>query len=156
MALLTNDEILARLQLTGEITAVQQAVLTQVSPAVERMVKDFVGYEIEQASHIEYYPSNSKLIESDPLVTEFEGSTAGAIPVIWGRDEARTLYLAQLPVRSITTVYENPNAWLSSPPDFSSSYLLTAGTDYYFDVDLVSQSRSRTESLPELQAWQLV
>lgn len=135
MAILTNDEILTHLQLTGVITSLQQAVLTQLRPACERLVKEFVGYEIEQASHTEYLPTFNRSIEGDQLVEGYEGSPAGAIPAYWGSSDGRIMYLTQLPVRSVTSLYENLSAWSTAGGSWPAANLLSEGPDFWIDYD---------------------
>ena len=80
-------------------------------------------------------------ITEDELILQYEGSPQGARPIRQGRGNSRdTLPLLNTPIRSITTVYENPTAWLN--PDYPNGdwfsmpqYLLVEGTDYAVDWD---------------------
>lgn len=137
MAILTNAEILTHMQLTGVITTLQQAVLTQLRPAAERLVKEHVGYEIEQATHIEFHPVLNRSVEGDPMVEGYEGSTGGAVPVYWGQDDARSIYLDQLPLRSITSVCENISAWDTAGGSWPAGNDLSEGADFRADYELV-------------------
>lgn len=136
MALLTNAQVLARLQLTAtSIDTLQNAVLEQLRPASERLVKEYVGYEIEQGTFTEYHPSKSSLIEGDPLTVGYEGSALGAVPINLGDDTTRMLYLNQVPIRSITSLHENVNAWQTAGGSWPSTAQLTEGPDFYVDWD---------------------
>lgn len=136
MALLTKAELLTHLQLTTTITAVQDAVITQLLPSVDRLVKDFVGYEIERGTHIEYHPETNRFVEEDPLIGAFEGTAQGARAVLYGNEDHRIIYLNQLPLISIQNLYENVSAWDTAGGSWPSSSKLVEGRDYRIDYDL--------------------
>lgn len=92
--------------LTG--TTATDAFIAQVRPAVESALKRVVKYEIEQATYTEYYDGSG---------TQY-------------------LRLRQTPVTSITSVYESSTGfWGQLSGGFPSTALLTAGSDYYLQMD---------------------
>lgn len=134
MSIATVSEIRSWLGISTTFTADDTFVLTILSAAIDRLFADFLGYSISQATRTEYYPPRVNLNQRDGLVDGYERSGSGkVIPMDRYRNERRIIQLRHLPVRSITAVAENPDAWLSDPPDFDSQYLLTSGSDYMLD-----------------------
>jgi hypothetical protein len=112
------------------------ALLTWLQPMVEQLVKDFVGYQIEQATFVEWYPDRVLSNVRDELVDGAPYEIVGGRAVQYGLLglNAQTIQLRQLPVRSITAIHENPAAWqVANPPDFPNSTKLTEGLDYNVD-----------------------
>jgi hypothetical protein len=64
------------------------------------------------------------------------------MPVEYEWLDKRYLPLRNVPVRSITNIYENSAAWNTYPPDFSAPYLLTAGAEYQPDERYAGFSRT--------------
>jgi len=140
MAVVTAPERLAWFQSARNVTlsVAQLAFLDTIQPWVENVVARVVGYDIEQGTVTEFLPSPGG--ERPPL--EF------GIDVGWDRlggvvmprsrmDPAQgVLQLSRLPVRSVTSVYENLAAWTTGAADgdWPAAALLPAGA-YRLDMD---------------------
>lgn len=136
MSIATLAEAKSWLGITATATADDNVILGVLLASVDALFTEFLGYSISQATRTEYYPPRVNLTQRDALVDGYERSgTNKVVPIDRYRNERRVIMLRHLPVRSITAVYENPDAWLSSPPDFSSQFLLTAGSGYSLDCD---------------------
>lgn len=134
MAIVTDAEVLT--MLGGSASAADQAILTAIRPRAERLVQKFIGYKIErQATITEYLPLADRDYERDALIDGYEmvGDVARAYGGEIGRE--RDLVLSVLPVRSITSLYENLSAWDTAGGSWPASTLLTEGTDYAIDFD---------------------
>jgi hypothetical protein len=103
------------------------ALATMAQTWAERLVKKHVGYEVESGTYSQFYPTNIPPQVWDALID----------PQQWGLWQEFSpgfdrLYLEQIPVRSITAVYENPDqVWTSDYLTDPSQYRLdqsTAGT----------------------------
>ena len=98
-------------------------LVTELHPAAERAVKDFVGYEIElNNSYVQYLPD-----KSINLASEIDSASAGfalqgsyVVPIGNTGVSGREIVLAQLPVRSITSIYEGyyPPTSLVTPDSY--------------------------------------
>src|SRR5262245_62104261 len=71
-------------------------------PKVERAVKDFVGYDIEQNVFTEFLPEKDMFLPGDPLIEGYEGSPQGAIPTLRYGQSQDALMPGQVPIRQIT------------------------------------------------------
>jgi hypothetical protein len=101
-----------------------------------RAVKDFVGFDIEQATYTEYYPVSDQIGSESPLAradTYMSLLGSGSLETVGVSD----LFLKQRPVRSITSIHENRGAWDANAAsgDWSSDSLLASGSDYKVDWD---------------------
>lgn len=126
------------------------SLATLLAPICDRLVKKYVGYEIEQAIFTDYHPliatrpSLAQGFTEDDMILAYEGSPQGARPIRQGRGNSRdTLSTLNLPIRSITSIYDSFTAWLNpSLPngDFPASTLLQPGSDYMVDWDSLDDS----------------
>lgn len=88
-----------------------------VQNRVERLVKQFVGYEVEQATFVDLLPRPDEPVYQDALSWGnrhfgYGVSTDGSSAHLWGEGVANStdrLFLKNLPVRSITSVNFDPN-----------------------------------------------
>lgn len=126
------------LQAQGDTVASEQIdVLRLVCATAERAIKDFVGYSVEQATHTHFLPDRAPNFVGDPEVYAYDLNSAGkVVPVSIGAvPEKSILALPELPVRSVTSVHEDTDAYGNQASDaFPASSLLTAGIDYYLDT----------------------
>src|SRR5690606_19172886 len=96
---------------------------------------------VTQATYTHLLPS-SPIIGNESIDTYVE-ITGDRVSLGRGRYGADVLQLPQMFVRSITSVYEDVNAKAGQGSnDFPASTLLTAGTEYWLDVDETGLSRS--------------
>lgn len=145
--LATADQLVAALSLSRSETkhAAWVALADIVAPLADRLVKKYVGHDVEQATRTEYLPlistrpSLSQGVVDEDDVLAYEGSPQGARPIRQGRGNSRdTLMLDLLPVRSITSVNEYPAAWLNPDypaGDWPAASALAAGRDWHADWD---------------------
>lgn len=133
MSIVSNANILTLMG--GSLTDADQNLVTLIHAGVERLVKRYVGYNIEQATYVDYWPIADELDTADAFIDGFERIGDRTLAYSRGRAGRRVLPLRQRPVRSVESVYENPGAWdAASAPDFSSGFLL-ATTEYQLDTD---------------------
>ena len=133
-------EVLTILGLTASPTAAQLGLVTLLHPLAERAVKDLVGYEVESGTYTELYPLRDYGGANTDLFVTVSGDS---VYLSSGRAENQVLQLLQLPVRSITEVREDLGAMGGQASGaFPASTVLTAGTDYYLDIDESGLSRT--------------
>jgi hypothetical protein len=137
MSLVTRGELLTALGSAATISDSDLGLLIQIQIHVERLIKKFVGYHIEQRVYTnEFHPSRGLFNTSDPLVDgAWEMSGGRAMPLERYASDRRLLQLRELPVRSIQAVYENVAAWDTSPPQWSVGNLLQEGPDFQVDYE---------------------
>lgn len=137
MAIVTPAEVLESLQIDGStIPTAGNTWIVRSIARVQDLVEDFLKWKVEQATYTEYYPNNQQqsLVSGDELISGWDliGST------VVGRERGdlshAALPLKRVPVRSITSVYENVAAWDTDGGSWTSSHLLAA-TSYYLDLD---------------------
>lgn len=138
MSIVSEAEIITRLGLGDTATEADVARVTMLHRLVEAAIKEAVGYSIEQATHIEFLPAT----DTGGYGAHYEMERIGDRIVSFGSG-IPTLQLSELPVRSITSIYEDPGAYGGQASGaFGSSTLLTAGSDYYLDIDRAGICRS--------------
>lgn len=151
-----RGEILNVLGVITSLTNRQLALADMVHRHTERLVKDYLQNDIEQATHIEYYPpqwrtgstgSHGDLVSAD---IDIRDTMVAFRPGGRGSD---VIILKHTPVIfTDLEVYEDPNAHGGQNTDaFPASTLLTAGTDYWLDLD--ETGLSRTGILRRDGAW---
>ena len=141
MSILTNAQIVTALG--GSVTAEDAALIAIARPLAEKAVKSFVGFDVEQATYTEFYPLRGQQSPEEPLIEGFELIGGRAVAYGYGTRN-RVLTLANLPVRSVASVYENISAWDGTDVDGSwpAETLLTLGSDYQVDWESSGFNRS--------------
>lgn len=116
------------------------ALLARVHRRVERLVKDFVGYEVEHGTQVEILPSDDRLAGSyDPLT-----GYGPAGPDVYGSE---IIFLRHLPVRSVTFVEQDDTGrWEGS------EYTLDATS---YRLDLAKPGLSTSGRLIAASGWSL-
>lgn len=107
-----------------------------VRASCERMLKDYVGYELEyDAARVAYLPHHMGNTRTDADFTGVGFDMAGGQVVQRevGRNTKRELVLPELPVKSVASVYDNSAAWNTAGGDWPASSLLAANA-YYLDT----------------------
>jgi len=138
VAILSEAEALTFLGLAGTATTAQRGALNMLLPMVEQQVKGFVGYQIEEATYTHYLPIGTGRSTESPEIRFYDVQNGKAVAAsAFGRVPARAvLYLPEIPVRSIASVYEDETAYADQGDgDFPASTLLASGDDYYLDID---------------------
>lgn len=134
--------ILTFLGKASSITDQDDGFLAMIQPMVEMAVQRAVGYSIAQTTHTHYLPVRTQGAQmQEGLHYDVRGNRAVLEYPTRGL-EATQLLLQELPVRSITSVNEDPGAYGGQgASDFSGSDL-TAGVDYWLDQTESGISRS--------------
>ncbi len=145
--ILSDDELDAYLATVPDVvlTAPMTAEIRKMRNEVEGKIADILGYSIAQATYTEYYPRSTfpSQVNGDALnvgriqVTNQIGNLESG--QVWKGQ----LSLLALPVRSIQSVNENPNAWTTgvTDGDWPASTLLAA-TAYRLDMAKPGFSKS--------------
>ncbi len=144
MSIVTRAEVLAFLGLGSTVTDPEDGVVNSILLRVDRSVKKFVGYNIEQATYTHFLPATNRAGrgDSDAIYYDKVGNTVVAATV-GGTKEGLNLHLPELPLRSVTSVYEDPSAYGGQgTDDFADGTLLTAGEGYFIDLDESGISKS--------------
>jgi len=139
MSLVTDSEILDYLQLNDKcLTPSMRALVTRVRVKAENLVKQFVGYNIEQATYSELQPSKTLAgrADVDTVGGGFDLIGGTVVPRSTFPSTRRELVLQQLPVRSVSAVYDAPAAYNTAGGDWPVGSAL-ADNAYYLDRDMV-------------------
>jgi hypothetical protein len=133
----SRAEILTSLGLSTTATDSDIALINLFQGPVERLVKEFVGFEIEYGTFVEYFPDRGLFTPLDMLIEGYEGASGRAVPIERFRSDNRLIQLNNLPVRTVNTVYEDPGAWdmaVAGVPSYASTSQLFEGTDWMLDI----------------------
>jgi len=131
----SRAEILAFLGKSTSLTDTEDILLSMLGPLAEQSVKDHLGYSVEQTTYTHFLPKDERGTSVDPLNVSFDTSGDRVLMTqIRGTREYADLFLPELPVRSVDSVYSDASAYGGQASgDFASTTLLTAGTDFYID-----------------------
>ena len=139
-------ELAAALGINTNASTNEEAVLTMVHGAAEQAVSDYLGYSPVQATHVEFYTPRDMMGPAwDVWGSEEEWiDHVSATKVHWlWPDRVDKICLRHLPVRSITEVREDSGAKAGQESgSFPASTVLTAGEDYWLDLDESGLCRS--------------
>lgn len=131
--LATLQEIQTYLGLDPDALTPQRALVADVvRKGVQKTLDNFMGMALTQRTLTEFYPVGTNLRVRSELIDAYERSGNKVIPVERYVNERRILRLQNTPVRSITSVYENPDAWLIPGGDWPAENLLDP-SDYMLD-----------------------
>ena len=145
MSILTSQEVLDSLGLSGgRGTSEDIALANQFWPLAENAVKEWLGFDVEQNTYTEFLPESPLLYQSEPIG---ESMTVTVMPRV------REISTNQVPVRSITSLHENQDAWFVKAGDFGSDFLLSEGKD--FKVDWSETGLSWSGKLVRFGSWPL-
>ncbi len=139
MSLTTDAEILAYIQINDKcLTPSMRGLVTRVRVKAENLVKQYVGYNIETATYEELLPAKQISIrgEGDFTAVGFELVGGTAVPRTTFPSTHRELVLAQRPVRSITSAFDNSAAYNTAEGDWPATSQLPTNS-YYLDRDYV-------------------
>lgn len=117
--MLTSASVAATYMGLGTLSAAQEAQLTALANAADAAIKRYIGYDIEETT----YPG---------AATNGKGDSG-----YYSGDGTRFLIARQVPVQSITSIYEDPSGRFGENPDgsFAAATLLVEGTDYVLHTD---------------------
>lgn len=153
--IVSKAEILTYLGMTSGTSDADSALVTLLHSKVEGTIKRYLGYDPEQTTFVEIVPGGSIYRYVDMSLATYDVIGTSNRAAAWTVDHDR-LQLRHVPVRSITSVYENASAYAGDAPGaFSASAaLLTEGQDYYVDWDTTGICRSGM--LIRVGAWPAV
>lgn len=125
------------MQRAGTMTDQDLGLLAMLMPMVDRAIKKFVRYNIEQTSYTHFLPEFPRMSSADAhgVVFDVRGDQAIAT-LVGGNREFGRLIVPELPIRSVSEVKEDRSALGGQgSSDFGSNTTLTAGTDYFVDFE---------------------
>ncbi len=125
-------DIVTMLGVGSTITEANRALITMLKSFVENDVRSYLRTDLTQATYTHYLPNRKVIVESEPMLWVENKRVTNR----WATAEGDVLQLPQLFARSITSIYEDCNAKGNQQAgDFPVASLLTAGTDYFLDID---------------------
>lgn len=130
-------EILTFLGKAATAIDAERGLLTMLQPMVEAAVKREIGYSIEQATYTHYLPRAGTFqdVDEDLVYSDISGETV-EVTALGGIQQLGSVTVPELPLRSVTSLYEDASAYSGQGSgDFGSSTLKTQGTDYWFVLD---------------------
>lgn len=137
MSIVTNSDVLAYLAACGQaVPTALNALVTMARTSAEIGLRNFVGYNPERQTVVDLLPHGTGNVRGDGDYTAagFDLSAGGQVVARGiGRESRRELVLTQLPVRSITSAYDNATAWNTDGGYWPDSSLLNPNT-YYLDA----------------------
>lgn len=137
MSILTNADVINYVTACGQtIPAGLTLLVTLARNSAEKLLREYVGYNVERQTVTELLPNGAGNTrgDADSAAAGFEMSPAGmVVPRGILRPGRNELVLGQLPVRSITSVYDNPAAWNVAGGDWPAASVLGAN-QYYIDA----------------------
>lgn len=128
MTIAATADVLAYLGKTSTATDEERALLAMLEPLVDGAIRDELKYDPVQATRIEFHPVSDE--------AEFDGEISldkvGDKVVVDCGEGQEIIKVEHLPLRSITSIYEDISAYGGQGAnDFAASTLLTQGTDYW-------------------------
>lgn len=125
----TSDDVTTWLGISA-----MDSLATAVQQLAENHVKDHLGWqEIEQTTFTEYYPLDTgEPYNGDPTYVVNSAHTE-AVPGQWRA--GHTLQLRNIPVRSVTNVWEDMTGYFGQGVNAFSAPALTSGSDYYVKME---------------------
>jgi len=138
----SRAEILVAIGKGSTISDADLGLLDSVHARAERAVKSYMQNDLEFGTHTEYLPIGQEL-HGDVSLEDY-GMVGGQVVREGRYSRLSRLQLKHIPVWSTSlAVYEDTGAYAGQADDaFGSSTLLTAGTDFYLDMDDTTFSRS--------------
>lgn len=117
-----------------------RAAVALYLPVAQCNVQDHLGFVVEQTTYTEFYPRalvDQSGRQPGSELLDVVGDTA----VFMSDSSNRLLQLDNLPVRSITSIWENPVGHFGDGA-FDATHLLAAGTNYSLVREAAGISRS--------------
>jgi len=140
-SIVTIEECAAYMSVGATISDANRGLLTMLIPMVENAVRAYLRHDITQptSAYVEFYPQYERDAHED---YSFLAISDDKVYYDTGTDSGRLLYLNNLFVRSITEIREDEDARFGQgSSDFAASSILTAGTDYYMQLDSAGMSK---------------
>lgn len=140
-AITTDSEVLAYIQINDKcLTPSMRGLVTRIRNKAENLVREYVGYEVTEATYTELMPAKTLPIrsEGDNTASGFELMAGLVVPRTTFPTNRKELVLSQIPVRSIVSVYDNAAAYNVAEGEWPASSLLPTNA-YYLDRDYVGE-----------------
>jgi hypothetical protein len=102
----SRADILSALGNSATMTPQQAGMMTLAWMRAERMVKQFVHSHVAQANYTEILPAGQLYLDYDTDLVDYEEVGGRPVPYARGGQMWQVLSLRELPVRSITNVWE--------------------------------------------------
>ena len=138
MSLATDNDVLAYVQVNDRcLTESMRQLVKKVRQKAENLVKQYVGYNIERATYVEYLPAKTLSIRAEGDLTSVGFDLIGGtvVPRSTFPTSRREIVLQQLPVWSIEAAYDNPAAYNTAEGDWPTGSQLPTNA-YFLDRDM--------------------
>ena len=117
--ILSAAEVLVEVRKSASVSDSSFGLLNMLHTQAEAVVKEYLGYYIEAATHREYYPERDYGLRAAGVTRNGD-----------------TILLKNRPVRGITNVYEDSGAYFGQASGaYGSGTALTIGNDYFWVTD---------------------
>jgi hypothetical protein len=136
MSIVTSAEVLTVLQASGvTVSAAGLSLINFLIPAIESRVKKFIGWNVERATYTHYLPNSgpNRYFDGDPITGGYDMIGGQAVPRQRGNLVRQILILREIPVRSVTSIYENPGAYTVAGGTWPTTSLLPTNS-YFLDT----------------------
>lgn len=133
-------------------------VVEDILPSMVDAVAQYLLYDPASQTYTEFLPARDMDQLETPLDPRYARTPTGQVTIENSGAGSNLIVLSNSPVRSITSLYENPSAWDSGnadgPGDWPASTLLVQGQDY--TVDWSSPGFSKTGVIRRASGyWQM-
>jgi len=154
-AIANDDEVLLELGLATTATPEERAVVVASVQAAEGAVRRYLKYDPVWKSHTEFYPMH--VVGAGASDAVWESTLTAAVLRRESSSRADELQLRHIPIRSITSLNEDLNAYAGSVAgSFGAGTALTEGTDFwpnYDSVDLEGDSLCSDGIIRGIRGW---
>lgn len=153
-----KSEILIFLKQAASITEADACLLDLIHPLAEAALQDWLGHDVEYQQHTEFFPLGQPQRSTEYPLEDAEFRTGGTVQIRANRQGVGTefLQLKHTPVvPDGLEVYEDPGgmAGQESGSFDNTETQLTAGVDFFLDIDDQANQISRTGILYRIGAW---
>jgi len=146
-------EVLTMLGKTTALTAAEEGLLDLIHPLAESAVFSYLQQELQYARHVEYLPIGRGGFPDKPLDdVDFRG---GSVAVVTGQAGSEVLQLKHTPVWLTGLEVREDIGGNAGQADgaFADATILSAGSDYWLDIDDADSNLSRTGMLRRFGVW---
>lgn len=134
MSIIATSDILTFLGKANTATDQERALIQMIVPLAEDSLKNFLGYSVEQDTYTHFLPKTDNFHPDNDTYIDVVNSRV----TFGGHSNSRILALPEIPVRTITSLYEDSAAYFGQGSgDFAAATQLTEGTDF---VRVLTQS----------------
>jgi len=149
--IITEAELRLMLAMKGDVGAEERMILQQMHGEAESLVKEYIFYDPEQQTHVEYYPANDP---SGGLSTEYEQPLQYSESLMAPTRKSQfDLQLRHVPVRKILSIRQHPLGRFGTTDHLLDQFddlgnpvanvnELTLGTDYWVEYQKLNLCRS--------------